>query len=145
MAYLVHVKGMKALQNSSALSILIADDCPITRRMLAHFLKKHGHQVTITEDGRACLAEALAKPYDLLISDLDMPEMSGIECAINIRKAGLLLPIIAITATYPDEVRKQCFEAGMNAFMTKPVNFPELKRTLDKVALEKSHFHCAAV
>ncbi len=106
--------------------------------MLTLFLKKQGYQVAITENGRECLNAALKDSYDLLISDLDMPEMNGIECAKAIRHAGLDLPIIAITATFPEIIRDECFKAGMNAFMTKPLNFPMLKKKIDELSLQKA-------
>jgi len=127
---------MSASQNLTGLAVLIADDCPVTRRLLTHYLKKQGYQVTITENGRECLTAALMHSYALVITDIDMPEMSGIECATRMRKVGLELPIIAITASSPDIVQKQCFAAGMNAFLTKPINFTELKRSMDQLVVE---------
>lgn len=130
----------RVVAQRSPLQVLIADDCPVTRRLLLHFLKKHGHEVTVTENGLDCMKTALADSYDVIISDIDMPEMSGIECAAHLRQAGLDLPIIAITATAPDVVREDCFKAGMNAFLTKPLNFSELKEQLDMVS-SKNHEH----
>jgi len=109
--------------------------------MLTLFLKGQGHRVTATENGRKCLNAALKDPYDLIISDIDMPEMSGIECAAEIRRAGLDIPIIAITATYPEIIRDDCFKTGMNAFMAKPLNFPELKRLVRQVVIDKALPH----
>jgi CheY-like chemotaxis protein len=119
------------------LKILIADDCQVSRKMLLLFLKGLGHQIDSATNGQECLTAALKSPYDLLISDIDMPEMSGIECARHIRAAGLKLPIIAITATSPDIIRNDCFAAGMNGFMPKPLNFPELKQRLLDISMEK--------
>ena len=109
--------------------------------MLTLFLKKQGHQVAVTENGRECVNSALKDFYDLLITDIDMPELNGIECAAQIRQAGIELPIIAITATVSEIIRENCFKAGMNAFMGKPINFPELKEKLLELSSEKLKTH----
>jgi CheY-like chemotaxis protein len=121
------------------LRILIADDSYINRRLLLLMLKNLGYEADARENGRECLDAVLADPqgYDLLLSDIDMPEMNGIDCARAIRQAGLGLAIIAVTATSPDSTKADCFEAGMSGFMRKPVSIAELKRALREVSLRK--------
>jgi CheY-like chemotaxis protein len=109
--------------------------------MLTLFLKKLGHQVAVTENGRECVNAALKNSYDLLITDIDMPELNGIECTTQIRQAGIEFPIIAITATVSDSVREQCIKGGMNAFLGKPINFPELQRLVQEIATQKTPHH----
>ncbi len=117
------------------LRILIADDNYINRRVLSLLLQRLGYQVDTTENGQDCLNAALNKPYDLLLVDINMPDMSGIECAQQIRRVGLDFPIVAVTATDPEVSRKPCLAAGMNDFICKPIQMPELKRVLREASL----------
>src|SRR5271156_1898877 len=81
------------------LRILIADDNYINRRVLSLLLQRLGYQVETTESGHECLDAALHRPFDLLLTDINMPDMSGIECTQQIRQAGRDFPIVAVTAT----------------------------------------------
>jgi CheY-like chemotaxis protein len=112
------------------LRILIADDNYINRRVLSLLLQRLGYEAVTTENGRDCLNAALQAPYDLLLVDVNMPEMNGIECAQQLRLSGHTFPIVAVTATDPEATRRPCFDAGMNDFICKPVQLPELKRVL---------------
>jgi CheY-like chemotaxis protein len=112
------------------LRILIADDNYINRRVLSLLLQRLGYQVDTADNGRDCVASALSTTYDLLLVDVDMPEVSGIDCAEQLRRAGRKFPIVAVTATDPTVNRKACLEAGMTDFVSKPVSLPELKRVL---------------
>jgi CheY-like chemotaxis protein len=119
------------------LRILVAEDDYISRRLLLLMLKNLGYGADERQNGRECLQAVMEDSYDLLLSDIDMPEMSGIECAKAIRDAGLGLAIIAVTASSPDITKEECFEAGMSGFMRKPVSMSELKRALREVSLRK--------
>jgi CheY-like chemotaxis protein len=112
------------------LRILIADDNYINRRVLSLLLQRLGYETKTTENGRDCLDAALRNPCDLLLIDIDMPEMSGIECTQQIREAKLDFPIIAVTATAPEVSREKCFAAGMTGYVSKPVRLEELKQIL---------------
>jgi len=112
------------------LRILISDDNYINRRVLSLLLQRLGYQPVTTENGEECLNAALNETYDLLLIDVDMPVMSGIECTQLIRHAGLDLPIVAVTATMPEVSRDKSFAAGMTGYMNKPVRLKELKKTL---------------
>jgi CheY-like chemotaxis protein len=116
------------------LRILIADDNYINRRVLTLFLQRLGYEAHSTENGRECLKAVMDGPYDLLLTDIDMPEMDGIECTHLIRQAGIDLPIIAMTALPPAIKQEQCMRAGMNGYMTKPVDFPGLKDELKTIS-----------
>jgi len=121
------------------LRILVADDNYINRRLLLLMLANLGYQADSCENGRECLEAVLHDPerYDLLLSDIDMPEMNGIDCARSIRQAGITLAIIAVTASSPDITKEECFEVGMSGFMRKPISVYELKRALREVSLRK--------
>jgi CheY-like chemotaxis protein len=113
--------------------ILIAEDDYITRRVLVMFLKHLGYNITTVENGQECFEEAIRNPYDLIITDIDMPQMSGIECARQLRHEGLTLPIVALSASCAVDPRQECLQAGMNAFMPKPVP-PDNLRAMLKAA-----------
>jgi CheY-like chemotaxis protein len=120
------------------LYILVADDNYINRRLLLLMLNNLGYQADACENGRECFQLVLEKgSYDLVLSDIDMPEMNGIDCARALRQIGQELPIIAVTASSPDLTKEECFEAGMSGFMRKPISMPELKRALREVSLRK--------
>jgi len=119
------------------LRILIAEDNYTNRRLLVLLLGSLGYDAQASENGLECLQAASDGTFDVILTDLDMPEMSGIDLTIALRKAGVQVPIIAITASFPELSREQCFEAGMNGYMNKPVNLAELKAVLKEVALRK--------
>ena len=118
------------------LRILIADDNYINRRVLCLFLKRLGYEVTSTENGRECLQAVIKGNYDLLLTDIDMPEMTGLECTNRIREAKIPLYIIAITASSPVLTEEEYLKAGMDGFMPKPVDFVALKKELQTVSLK---------
>lgn len=121
------------------LRILVVDDNYINRRLLLLMLANLGYQADALENGRECLEAVLRDPerFDLLLSDIDMPEMNGIDCARAIHEAGIPLAIIAVTASSPDITKEECFAAGMSGFMRKPIAVYELKRALREVSLRK--------
>jgi CheY-like chemotaxis protein len=119
------------------LRVLIAEDNYINRRLLLLFLRNLGYEAAATENGRQCLEAVLTDAYDIVLSDIDMPEMNGIDCTTQVRHAGFDLPIIAVTASFPELTRQQCLDAGMNGYMTKPVCVTELKRVLREAALRQ--------
>ena len=119
------------------LKVLIAEDNHTTRRLLVLMLRGLGYEPHAVGNGRDCLYAALAGSFDLILTDLDMPEMSGVDCAQGLRHAGLQMPIIAVTASDLDLSREACARTGMNGFLVKPIDFAELKRILKETALRK--------
>ena len=119
------------------LRILIVDDNYINRRVLSLLLQRLGYQAETTENGCDCLDAALHRPCDLLLIDINMPDMSGIECTQQLRRTGRDFPIVAVTATDPDQSREQCFAAGMTGYITKPVHLAELKQVLRNTSLAR--------
>jgi CheY-like chemotaxis protein len=120
------------------LRILIADDNYINRRVLSLLLQRLGYKADSAENGQDCLAKALSTTYDLLLIDINMPDISGIECTQQLRGAGRSFPIVALTATDPDINRKPCLAAGMNDFVSKPLQLSELKRVLCDASLVRT-------
>jgi len=120
------------------LRILVAEDNYINRRVLVLLLQRLGYQAKCVENGLECLNEALKESYDLILTDVDMPEMNGIECTIQLRHAGVVIPIIAVTASFLQDIREFCLSAGMDGYLSKPVPANELKEALREAFNKKS-------
>ena len=118
------------------LSILVAEDSEINAMFLETFLGKAGHQVTIVENGDEALQQLSENSYSLVLMDMRMPEMDGLEATRRWREMeqekGTHMPIIALTANASDEDKAACLDAGMDAFLSKPVAPEALFKTLDK-------------
>ncbi|GAB2183652.1 ATP-binding protein [Roseibium sp. LAB1] len=131
-------------EDSSALSrsvprlrILLVEDNVINQRVAAKFLAKLGQEVTIASDGRQAVERVQDTPFDLVLMDLQMPDLDGISATRLIRDLGApfnTLTIIAMTANASDQHRQECLDAGMNAFESKPVTFQRLAAILREYA-----------
>jgi CheY-like chemotaxis protein/two-component sensor histidine kinase len=108
--------------------ILAVEDNPVGLRVLRHMLQRKRFRVIPATSGREALEAARHQRVDLILMDLQMPDMNGLQAAAEIRKLPgyEAVPILALTANYSDETREQCLAAGMQAFLTKPVEATEL-------------------
>ena len=111
--------------------VLLAEDNPINQEVALELLRVLDLVVETADDGQAAVAMATTHPYDLVLMDVQMPVMDGLEATRCIRAAaGNALPIVAMTANAFDEDRQACVEAGMNDHLAKPVNTARLHEML---------------
>ena len=110
------------------LTILLAEDNPVNQQVAASLLGKRGHAVDVVENGREAIDAMHTKMYDVVLMDVQMPILSGLDATTEIRQNHDFrdLPIIAITAHVLPVERQQCMEVGMNGFVTKPFSPHEL-------------------
>ena len=101
-------------------------------------LEQQGHHVSIVGNGRLAVERAAQEPFDLIVMDVQMPEVSGLEATAAIRQAerhtGRHIPIVALTARAMADDREQCLAAGMDAYVSKPVRAEELFSAIDAIA-----------
>ena len=110
------------------LRILLAEDNPVNQEVAASMLRKRGHQVDVVADGRAAVQAAAGNAYDVVLMDIQMPEMDGFEAtqAIRATPTGGQLPIIALTAHALAGERERCLSRGMSGYLTKPFKAHDL-------------------
>jgi CheY-like chemotaxis protein/HPt (histidine-containing phosphotransfer) domain-containing protein len=127
----------KRLEN---IRLLLVEDNPINQRMTLTMLKKAGYQVESAVNGRIAVDLIKQKHYDLILMDIQMPELDGLEATRQIRRFEIDQPrniIIAMTAHAMQGDRERCLEAGMDDYLAKPINPPELFQLLKKWLKEK--------
>jgi PAS domain S-box-containing protein len=116
-----------------SLHLLIAEDHPVNATVLAKMVQKLGHTSTRVADGREAVEFVAHHKCDLILMDIHMPEMDGLEAARRIRatEAGRKIGIVAVTASTLKGDMERCYEAGMNDYLEKPVHLARLKAALD--------------
>jgi signal transduction histidine kinase/CheY-like chemotaxis protein len=120
------------------IQILVVDDNTVNREVATRMLDRVGLKCKMADSGASALELLNDEPFDLILMDLQMPEMDGYQTTRRIRELGpegAIIPIIAVTADAFERDRQRCFEAGMNDFLSKPLRkatlFEALKRHLD--------------
>ncbi|WP_413290390.1 response regulator [Bdellovibrio sp. HCB337] len=121
-----------ALSQVQGKSVLLVDDSEINRLLLNRILSNHKMLVTQADNGEEAIAKARSADYDVILMDVQMPIMDGRTATQTLRSTGYKKPIIALTAHAMKEDRDRCIEAGCNDYLTKPVDFELLFRTLAK-------------
>lgn len=136
-----HTKRLEPRNNSGKqrkLHILIAEDNPINSKVATQIVAKQGHTSVVVGSGRAALQTLKEEHFDLVLMDVQMPDMDGFEATSAIRRqengTERHLPIIAMTAHAMSGDRERCLEAGMDAYVTKPVDGKKLLAAIENAA-----------
>jgi len=119
------------------LRILVAEDNSVNQRLAVRLLEREGHSVTIAGSGHEALESLERHQIDLILMDVQMPDMDGLQATARIREkergSGRHIPIVAMTAQAAESDRLRCLESGMDAYATKPVHVPELMKMIESV------------
>jgi len=117
--------------------VLLVEDNAVNRTLAQHLLEKRGFEVSIAVDGKQAIAATQNAEFDLILMDIQMPEMDGFQATAEIRKCEKLTsrrtPIIALTAHALKEDRERCLSAGMDAYVTKPIRPAELFQVIQNL------------
>ncbi|HOS93467.1 MAG TPA: response regulator, partial [Armatimonadota bacterium] len=121
------------------LRVLVAEDHPVNQRLITRLLEKAGHVVTVASDGREAIGAYAPGRFDLVLMDVQMPEMDGLEATAVIREAeqasgiGQRVPVIALTAHALGADRERFLAAGMDEHVPKPVTADALFDTIERL------------
>jgi len=124
-------------RSSTGIEILLAEDNPVNQKVAVRLLEKRGYSVQVAATGREALDAVNQKPFDLILMDVQMPEMDGIEATIAIRArekiTGGHIPVIALTAHAMSRDRERCLAAGMDGYASKPIQIEELESEITRL------------
>jgi len=130
-----HSRGGEARQ---PLRILVAEDNRVNQQLAVHLLERRGHSVIVAENGRQALSAIEKHKFDLVLMDVQMPEMGGLEAARAIREkeksTGAHVPIVAMTADAMQGDRERCLECGMDGYLAKPLDPKTFLQTVEGTA-----------
>ncbi|MBL9002568.1 MAG: response regulator [Phycisphaerae bacterium] len=132
-----------AAATTGSLRIILAEDNPVNQKFAVRVLTGAGHCVTIANNGREAVEKSASEPVDVILMDVQMPEMDGLEAtrAIRTRESagGIRVPIIAMTANAMAGDREMCLDAGMDGYVSKPVKKELLFAEIDRVLKGTAH------
>ncbi|HTF38821.1 MAG TPA: response regulator, partial [Blastocatellia bacterium] len=122
-------------ESKRSLRILLAEDSQVNQILAVTLLQKQGHSVQVVENGKEALVALEAGCFDVILMDVQMPEMDGFEATAAIRdhesRTGAHIPIIALTAHAMKGDRERCLDAGMDGYVSKPIRAEELLQAID--------------
>ncbi|MBV6340259.1 MAG: response regulator [Candidatus Magnetobacterium sp. LHC-1] len=131
----------KLRENKKRLNILIAEDNDINQKLIVKMLQRYGHDTSLANNGKEAVRMLKEQSFDLVLMDVQMPEMDGFEAVKLIRagekEGGAYIPIIAITAHAMKSDIDRCMESGMNGYVSKPIKVDKLIAEINRVTEEK--------
>jgi len=125
-------------ESKRRLRVLLAEDNPVNQKLATRLLQKMGHSITVVENGRQAIEASLRDDFDLILMDIQMPEVDGIEATFAIRERerlqeGKHIHILAMTAHAMTGDRERCLQAGMDGYISKPIEVNELVEALENL------------
>jgi len=126
------IKPIQPAQIEFSGTALVAEDSKTNQLLAKLLLEQMGLEVTVVEDGRQAVEQALADEFDIIFMDIEMPRMNGYEATSALRAKGLTTPIVALTAHAMDGDDKKCYAAGCSDYLTKPIDRKMLGQILHK-------------
>ena len=126
--------------SSQSLRILLAEDNLVNQKVAMTMLGKMGHRVTLARNGLEALEQWRQSDFDLILMDVQMPEMTGLQATTQIRREEVLgahVPIVAMTASAMSEERDRCLAAGMDDFISKPVSYKVIEQRITAASLHR--------
>jgi PAS domain S-box-containing protein len=121
--------------SNRSLRVLLAEDNPVNQKLVIGLLEKRGHSVRVAGNGREAISAMGSEQFDIVLMDVQMPEMNGFEATARIREmerpTGMRVPIIAMTAHAIKGDREKCLEAGMDSYIPKPIQSKEFFRVIE--------------
>jgi two-component system, sensor histidine kinase and response regulator len=143
------VTSLPSREEERSLRILLAEDNKVNQTLAVRLLEKWGHSITIAENGRDAVRAFESTSFDIILMDVQMPEMDGLEAAGSIRAkermTGEHIPIIALTAHALSGDRERCLQAGMDSYVTKPISRKELQSAIQAVVTLRKPLACSNV
>jgi PAS domain S-box-containing protein len=137
----VRSRSRRTSRSTRRLKVLLAEDNAINQMLATRILENLGHRATVVSNGREALSAARAGRFDLVVMDVQMPDMDGFEATAAIRKlektTGKHLPIIAMTAHAMKGDRERCLAAGMDAYVSKPIRVGDLEKAITQTIAAK--------
>ncbi|MGQ0710686.1 MAG: response regulator [Rhodoferax sp.] len=123
---------------ATGIRILLVEDHLVNQKLACALLQRWGHQVDVASNGQEAVQRVGEADYDLVLMDMMMPVMDGLEATQRIRASGLRLPIVAMTANAMQGDRERCLQAGMDEYLAKPVKMRELQAVLERFGAPRS-------
>jgi CheY-like chemotaxis protein/HPt (histidine-containing phosphotransfer) domain-containing protein len=124
-------------ESKRRLNILLAEDNAVNQKLATKMLERMGHTVTVACNGREALEILNRANFDLILMDVQMPEMDGLDATRTLRELekpkGAHVPVIALTAHAMERDKERCLEAGMDAYISKPITAQDLYETIEHI------------
>ena len=114
---------------------LVAEDQAPNQKLICIHLEKLGFEVQAVTNGQEAIDAAAAEPFDLIVLDMQMPQVNGYDAATQMRRSGIETPILAMTAHAMSGDRKKCLDAGCTDYLAKPFRHDELREIVDRYCL----------